>query len=419
MIKNLRLILGEGIFRQSAVLFSSSIFVNILNLVFWLYMVRSLSAVDYGILNTLVSLLTFFSMPLSITQLVITRYVSKFIALERQTDVVALISNFSKLLGSVLVFILVFFVLFSHQIAAFLNIQSVGLILLTGAGVIFGSFSAVTMGTLAGLQKFNDVSANNVVTAMVKLGGGILLVVLGTEVFGALSGFVISLIFSFLFSINQLPEWLKKCWNSFKTPDLEKKDIYGYFIPVGLATVCFFLLTNADVILVKHYFSEVDAGYYSVAQMVGKIVLFVPAAIGVVMFPKVVETHSKNMNTRSVLNKCLGAVGLISGLAFVFALFFPEFILKTLTGHSQPQAVNLVKFFALSMAFFALVNIFMIYNLSIHNMRYIYSLLIVSCVQLLSICLFHSTLEQVLTILVLGAVSLFFLGLWMSEGELT
>jgi len=37
--------------------------------------------------------------------------------------------------------------------------------------------------------------------------------------------------------------------------------------------------------------------------------------------PIVVETHSRKMDTRAVLNKCLWAVGLISGLAFFFALF--------------------------------------------------------------------------------------------------
>ena len=91
--------------------------------------------------------------------------------------------------------------------------------------------------------------------------------------------------------------------------------------------------------------------------------------------PIVVETHSRKMDTRAVLNKCLWAVGLISGLAFFFALFFPNFILKFLTGHSQPEAVSLVKYFALSMAFFALGNILMLYHLSLRNMKFIYFLL--------------------------------------------
>ena len=417
MKKWLKTILGEALFKQSAVLFTASIFVNVVNLVFWLYMVRSLTPSDYGTLNSLVSLLMLFSVPLSITQTVITRYVSKFVALERKDDVVALVSYFAKIIGGILIAILLFFIFFSSMVAGFLNIESSGLVFITGMGVVFGSFSAITMGSLTGLQKFNDVSLNNVATGFTKLGCGFSLVALKTGVLGALLGFVISLIFSFFLSLAQLPAWLKNFWQVNKAPHLEKKDIVSYFIPVGLSTLCFFLLTNADVILVKHFFSSVDAGYYSVAQMVGKIVLFVPAAIGIVMFPKVVETHSRKMDTRAVLKKCLWAVGLISGLAFFFALFFPGFILKVLTGHSQPEAISLVKYFALSMAFFALGNILMLYHLSLHNMKFIYFLLVICILQLLSIWLLHSTLEQVLIVMVLGSVSLFSVGLWMSKEE--
>ncbi|HQP92037.1 MAG TPA: oligosaccharide flippase family protein, partial [Candidatus Omnitrophota bacterium] len=186
-------------------------------------------------------------------------------------------------------------------------------------------------------------------------------------------------------------------------------------IPVGLSTLCFFLLTNTDIILVKHFFSPADAGYYSVAQTIGKIVLFVPGAIGVVMFPKIVETHSKKMNTLVVLKKCLWAVGFLSGFAFLLSLLFPNIILNILTGHSQPEAVSLVKYFALSMTFFALVNILMIYHLSLHNMKFIYFMLFVSLLQLTAISLLHSSLEQVLIIMVLCSVLLFSTGLWMSK----
>ena len=46
------------------------------------------------------------------------------------------------------------------------------------------------------------------------------------------------------------------------------------------------VLTNIDLILVKHFFTPIEAGYYSIAQMVGKIILILPIPIVTVMFPK-------------------------------------------------------------------------------------------------------------------------------------
>jgi len=52
------------------------------------------------------------------------------------------------------------------------------------------------------------------------------------------------------------------------------RPIYAYCLPVSAMLISFTILTNSDVTLVKKFFSPLEAGYYSVAQMVGKIILF-------------------------------------------------------------------------------------------------------------------------------------------------
>ncbi|HAJ56575.1 MAG TPA: hypothetical protein DCL35_02270 [Candidatus Omnitrophica bacterium] len=410
-------IFGEVFFRHSAVIFASSIFTNIANLVFWLYMVRKLSPEDYGSFNSLISVMMLFSVPLGILQTVITRYVSKFMAHDRQDDVRSLVFYFSKALMAFVLVVLAVLVLFGRQVSLFLQMQNAGLIYLIGFGLVFTSLSAIAMGSLYGLQKFNDIASNIVITGLTKLVAGFSLVALGFRVAGAILGFIASFAASFAFALAQLPSWLKRPFPARSENLLDKKDIFKYFIPAGLSMLSLFLLTNADIILVKHYFTPLEAGYYSVAQMVGKIVLFVPGAIGVVMFPKIVENHAKNMDTIAVLKRCLSAVGVLCGIATVLSLLFPETILKILTGHSHPQALSLVKFFALSMSFFALVNILALYHLSLHNMKYIILLCVVSLSQVAAICLFHSTLDQVLSILFISSAFLLASGLWLAKKE--
>lgn len=419
MKRHLRAIISDPIFKQGGLIFVSSMLVNIFNLIFWLYMVRKLVPEDYGALNTLISFFMFFSVPVGILQTVITRYVSKYVAEGKQAQIRILLSYFVKMLAYFLVVLVIIFVCLSQVMANFLQIDGRGVFYLIVIGIFFYSFCSITLGTLSGLQKFNDVAINNVAMGVVKLAVGFFLVTMGFRVFGAMVGFVISFAIGLGFSIVQLPSWLKKFHGFFVHGPLNTKEILGYFLPVGLCTFCFFALTNMDVVLVKHFFSPLQAGYYSVAQTVGKIVLFIPTAVGVVMFPKVVDSHVKNGNTKAILKKCLGAVGFLCGIAAAVTFLFPVFILKFLTGHSHPEAVELVKYFSLCMGFFALVNIFMLYHLSLHRMEYVYALTLLTVCQFLGIWFFHPSLKSVLQNLLFFSVILFYLGIHFTRRSLS
>jgi O-antigen/teichoic acid export membrane protein len=357
-------------------------------------------------------------MPLSILQTVVTRYTSKFMAHKLLKEVQHLLFYFIKVVSIFLVIVLAVIVAGDHPIASFLRIDEKRLVYAVALAIIFNSFSAISLGALSGLQLFNDVALNSVVATVSKLFSGFILVILGLRAFGGLLGFVFSFAIALLLSLFQLPKGLIVLKNGGESVALNKREVYLYFLPVGLSMLCFFALTNMDIILVKHYFVPLDAGYYSVAQIVGKIVLFIPGAIGVVMFPKIVVSHAKRENTKIILRKCLIAVGVLCGTATFAALLFPDLILSILTGHNQPQAVSLVKFFAVSMSFYALINIFMLYHLSLHRMRYIYLMVILTILQFLGICLFHKSLTDVLVVLTVCAAVLFCCGIFFSKGPI-
>jgi O-antigen/teichoic acid export membrane protein len=419
MKKHLKVIISDPIFKQGSLIFASSILVNIFNLVFWLYMVRKLVPEDYGALNTLISVFIFFSMPTLILQTVIMRFVSKYMAQGSEEHIRVFLAYFLKKIAYFLFGMIVVIICFGQPMAHFLQIEGKGVFYLIAVGILFSSLGSIALGALSGLQKFNEVAINSVSMGIAKLVVGFFLVAIGFRVFGALAGFVISYVVGLGVSIFQLPPWLKKFKGHIDHGILDTKEIASYFLPVGLCTFSFYALTNMDVVLVKHFFSPLQAGYYSVAQMVGKIVLFIPTAVGVVMFPKVVDSHVKNGNTKIILKKCLGAVGFLCGVATVGTFLFPIFILKLLTGHSHPEAVALVKYFSLCMGFFALVNIFMLYHLSLHRMGYVYALAVLTVCQFLGICFFHQSLKDVLLILLVFSVALFCLGIHFSRKELT
>jgi O-antigen/teichoic acid export membrane protein len=410
MIKKLiKKFTADSLLRHSSIVFVSSIFVNFLSFVFWLIMVRKLSGEEFGILNVLVSMLCFFSVPIGVLSTVITRYVSKFMAHDKKDEVITFLVHLAKVLTIFLAVFLIILIGGRYEMARFLKLTETHYFIAIGVGLIFSVYAALTVGALLGLQKFEQSSLNGVASGLAKFIFAVLFVYWGWKAYGALWGFVLGSVISFLLSIFQIPTWLKNFRELKEKIPLKYKEIYGYFIPVAIYALSFFSLTNIDIILVKHYFSPLDAGRFSIAQLVGKIVFYFPGAIGLVMFPKIVDSHAKNDDTGAIVKKCLLIVSVLCGFTVLICSFFPAFILKILSGKYQPSLDALVILFALNASAFALVNIFSLYNLSVHKKNFMVILLAMALFEAAGICLFHKTLESVLIVgLATASILLYF-----------
>lgn len=411
MKKTIKLILSDSFFKQSSIVFFSSVASNVFNLIFWLFMVRRLVPAEYGVVNSLVSVMAFFATPVSILQTVITRYVSKFEALKKREHISSLMWCFLKILLFFVGSIFLYFIFFSRNFSSFFHIESPQLVHLVAWGVILSCVYPIFLALLTGLQKFNEVALNTFVIGLAKVLGGVGFVLFGLKAYGAILGLVASSLIGLILSVWQTPAWFKRNLLASRNTRLHLGEIFTYFLPAGLGLVSFFALTNVDVILVKHFFSPEDAGLYSIAQMVGKIVLFVPGAIGIVMFPKITDLATKNEETFVLLKRCLFVVTILCGSVSFFAILFPHFILKLFTGHAQDVAAGLVPYFAISMSFFALTQILYLYHLSLHRNQYIYLMAGLAGLQFLLICFFHASFLSVLIILVAVSIATFSLGL--------
>jgi len=411
MIRKLKKIFfADSLIRHSSIVFVSSIFINALSFAFWLIMVRKLPGEEFGILNVLVSIICFFSVPIGVLSTVVTRYVSKFMAHDKKDEAITFLIHLAKVLTIFLVVFLIILISGRYEMARFLKLTETHYFFAIGVGLFFSVYATLTVGALLGLQNFVQSSVNGIASGLAKFIFAIVFVYWGWKAYGALWGFVMGSVVSFLLSLFQIPAWLKNFKDLKERVSLKYSEIYAYFIPVAVYSLSFFSLTNIDIILVKHYFSPLDAGRFSIAQLVGKIVFYFPGAVALVMFPKIVDSHAKNDDTRVILKKCLLIVGILCGLTVLVCSFFPAPILKLLSGKYQSSLDSLVILFALNATAFALVNIFSLYNLSIHNKAFIWTLFIMALFEAVGICLFHATLESVLIVGLLTASILLLFG---------
>lgn len=385
------------------VLIGSSL-VNVFNLLYQLLIAHSLNPTEFAAFNTLLSIFTLVAVPLSTIQTVVAKYTSEFNARVEHEKIKFFISKILSicLVISGLTFFIFYFSSFPLLIKLKIPSGLSGPILSILLAVSW--ISPVSLGALQGLESFKWLTSISVASGILKLILAMLFIWLGFSIAGALGALMLSSLLILAVSLYPLKNFvfLKNI-----SGRINYREILLYIFPVALTSFCFTALVNMDMILVKFYFSGQNSGIYSLAQMVGKIFLFLPAAISVVLFPRTSALKAKNADTTQTLKKSLIYGTLLCLLALIFYNIFPVFTLKVLTGKANSESIILGRFFSFSMSFFALSFIIITYALSINNLRFLKYLVVSFITQLLVIVLLHRSLFEVQATLCINSVLLF------------
>lgn len=426
MLTKFKKLFKDDLILHTAIVFAGTIFVGVSNLFYQLISVRLLTPQDYGTFNALISFVMFTSVTISPLCMTLTRFFTEYIAKRDFAKLLSVLKMLIKRLFIIACIITGLFFVISPFLAEFFKTQ-VFYIVICGAIIVIGLFSPPLISLFQSFQKFVAYSLIDIISSLGKLIFGAGLMFLGYKVLGGLSGYLagtilmplVALVFVFGIFNNKIGSV------NFKTlPAVSLSPIYKYFFPVAITMLSFTLLTNIDVILVKHFFPPLDAGYYSIAQIAGKITLFLPSALAVVIFPKSTTHYVKGSNPNKLLYKSLALTAILCGVISIFCFLFPELILRVLTSKQNPVSNSLVGLFSLTMAFYALVWIIVNFMLATHNLRIVPFLLVIAVLESVSIYTWHSSLKMVLYFLLFFSIISFIVSIYVvkrgwRKGKLT
>jgi len=397
---------GLGSFEKNIILvFCGTSIASFFNLLYQLLIAHQLSPVDFAAFNSLLSVFMLFSSPLGNISLAAAKYSAEFNGQGQPGKVKALISGLMNKALLIICATAPLFYFLSFYILEKLKIQSLFSGYILALLLTISWIMPVLAGGMQGLELFKWVSSISVVTGLFKLAAAFLFVFLGFGLAGALAALLITNLMTVLLSLFPL-----KGHVSLKFPgqsDIDFKAFFFYLFPLALSAFCFTALTSFDMVLIKYFFSPQDSGVYSLAQMVGKIFLFLPGAIGIVMLPKTSGLNARNLDARPTLKRSLIYAAILSVIASVSYNIFPAFFLKLLTGKVFPDSIALGRLFSVSMVFFALLYILIAYFISIGDLRFLKCLVPGAVLQLLAVIVFHASLIQVQVILCLSSILLF------------
>jgi len=187
---------------------------------------------------------------------------------------------------------------------------------------------------------------------------------------------------------------------------ISTKNIATFFALTAFYELTQIIINNSDVILVKHFFNNHEAGLYASLALIGRVVYFVAWMFVMLLLPKVLTLKKEGKNTQPILMKYVGYIMVLSSFIVLTTYFFSEQVVFLMFGEKFISIAPLLWKYALATSVFAIANIFAYYFLSIGQYIPVIISAMLGLTQIILILLFHNSLEQVVEMQIISMLIL-------------
>ena len=285
-------------------------------------------------------------------------------------------------------------------LARFLRIDSPWPLWAAALALLLLFLRPVTDGTLQGVQHFWGLGWVQILQSIGRLTFTALLIGLGGQAAGVILALPLGSTLALALALLLLRSYFRALPSTMPRPISRK---YALTTLAGL--LAFALMVNVDPILVRRLFGDAIAEAYAPIVTLGKMNLFIPLGIGLVLFPKATQRQAAGRDSRPVLLLALAAT-LLPGLAFTLLYWIvPGRIVHTIFGEAYAAPGVVLALVGLATTLYAGVNIWLNYALSLERHSYIYALAAIVAGQIGAMLLFHARLESIALIMILTGIT--------------
>lgn len=375
------------------------ILANVLNLVFNIYLGRTLPSNEYSLIAFFVSVLyiasIFFNAIINTVNHILASASLSRSSMYRVVYVGAIISFL--------------WIIFSPVISHLFHIGELLPIILFAPIFTFGIIIASRKGVLRSALHFHILGLLFLVETSLKFLIAIILVQLHLEVLAYLS-IPLSVVLAYIV-ILFIP--------SSRIPDGELNfsiPFFSYSLLAGLSTIAFL---SIDILLVKFYFPPAVAGQYAILALTGKMVYFLGSLLNDFIISLVARAESGKKRARHPIYILFIGVILLTTVGVLFFKLFGSLFLSFLFGEKASMIIPLLPKYIFAIGMFTISTSLVLYNIA--KKQYIFSIvtIIFSFAFLFGIVIQHKTLEDVVSIFLfvstLNLISILYLMLRKSQ----
>jgi O-antigen/teichoic acid export membrane protein len=380
---------------------------NVFAYLFQVVIARVLSAEDFGAFNALNSLAVVIAAPVAVLPVVFSRYTVQLMQ-DGLGQVKCLLTDSLRLLFLLAVFVFIVGLFALPWLRDYLHLEQSTPILIILFQLVLSLLFPVLIGVLQGLHRFSFVGMGGSGFALFRLFGAIIFVYfLAWSVNGALFSSIFGILVGTVIVVWGLKDVFQQ--NIVKIPQYLYKNMAWYALPVFICTSMMTVLGNLDITLVRHYCSAEEAGLYATAAILGRIALFLPGVLLLVLFPTAAKASHEDNEDQRILWLSIAMTALLGGGFSLICWLFPEQLIGLLFGSKYLAAAALLQKISLAMALLAVANVVFMYSLARHSFGFLWFLVIGVISMLAMIFMYHDTAEMVANILLysIAAILLF------------
>jgi O-antigen/teichoic acid export membrane protein len=333
------------------------------NYLFHVIAARELGPARYGDLATLVILAGLISLPLAGVQIWVARHVAEYESTGNPDAVHWFVRRVGVVLAATGSIVTVLLLALVYPIQHALGIASPAAVALTAMTALPAIASPVTWGLAQGLQRFTLVAVVYASGPVARIGLMVIAFAVGLHVGGAMLATLAS-----MWAALVLPLWVLRTWFT-PVPGvggglIEPLRTIRSLLPVMAGLLAITALTSVDVVVAKVVLTEHQAGIYGSASLVGRVILYLPAAIITVLLPRVAARAAKNEDSLDILSKSVAATALFGLLGILVYSVAGPTIIRLAFGTKYAAAGPLLWRFAVAMGIYAILNVLLIYHLA-------------------------------------------------------
>ena len=353
--------------------------------------IRYLGSRVYGDVAAVLALIALVSLPLGSLQLLLAREIAQIPESRGVSHLLRRWTVRAAFGGAVLV--AVGLALLSPLQDA-LSIHSRGALAFGIAGIGFAVMAAVLFGVLQGAQKFTALGLTYGAGGISRPVLVIPALLLG---FGAVGALAVNLLAGLLSIV--IAGWaLRDLWPSRVEASALPQHDTRQMVTMLVGSLAFASLTNTDILLANYFFDDAQAGVYAAAALVGKAVLFLPAAVVTVLLPKAAERVAAGRTSRNILLASAGVTVVLTLAAAGVLALIPESLLVWAFGGEFRDATSLLGWFGLAMTAAALVNVYLSVYFAERDARFPLLVLGGAIAQVVAISLWHAEPRSIVVV---------------------
>ncbi|MEC4003985.1 sugar isomerase [Flavobacterium sp. SUN052] len=294
---------------------------------------------------------------------------------------------------------------FNHQLQEVFKTKTSLMFVVFGLGLPLYFIMSINRGLYQGKNDLKNLSKTYYFEMLCRLVLTISLIYILPQIQSSII-IAIGILVSFVFGLIPFQKSIVSKNENVENENLYTKPILTFFALTAFYELTQIIINNSDIMLVKHYFDNEQAGLYASLALIGRVVYFVAWMFVMLLLPKVIQLKKDGVDTLPILLKYVLYIVCLSTIIVLGAFLFPELVVRIMFGEKYLPIAFLLWKYALATSIFAVANIFAYYFLSINKYVPVIISAFLGLTQIILIVLYHNSLEQVVVMQIIAMIVL-------------